>query len=126
MDMAGVLLSQTKGPWAVRALPAHQYWDWYGALSASRVRVARSLDIQDPSPLLFSHVRGTEPETKPKKDAPSKPRKDEPTTVWPDRPPRRPRDAARSHAHRMQETVAPKPFSPQPVTPTESRDLSAL
>ena len=36
MKMAGVSLWQTKGPWAGRALAAHQYWNWYCALSASR------------------------------------------------------------------------------------------
>ena len=122
----GTTLWQTKGPWAGRALAAHQYWNWYGALSASRDWAARSMDIQAPSPLLFLHVRGTEPETKPQKDAPSKPQKDEPTNTLLDRPPRRPRDGSHSRTPRMQEPVASKPSPPQPVTPTESRYLSAF
>ena len=77
----GIILWQTNGPWAGRALAAHQYWNWFGALSTSRDWAARSPDIQAPSPLLLVHVREKESETIPQKDAPL-----EPTTASPDRP----------------------------------------
>ena len=116
----GIILWQRKGPWAGRALAAHQYWNWFGALSLSLDWAARSLEIQAPSPLLYVHVREKESETMPQEDAPS-----EPTTALLDRPPRRPRDGPHSRAPRKQEPVASKPSPPQPVTPTVSRDLSA-
>ena len=115
--MAGISLWQTKGPWAGRALAARQYWNWFGALSASRDWAARSLEIQAPSPLLFAHVHEKGTETMPQKDAPS-----EPTTALLDRPPRRPRDASHAPIITNPEPVAPKPSPPQPA-PSESRDL---
>ena len=119
MESVGSTLWHTRGPWAGRALAAHQYWNWFGALSASRYWAARSLDITAPSPLLFMYEHEKKSEATPQKDAPSKP-----TTALLDRPPRRPQDDSHSRTPRTQEPVASKLSPPQPVTPIDSRDLS--